>query len=76
MSRVLFKKKNRLVKFIKYLLDGIGWLFVYRSPKKKEIMDEQLWEIYRAKSSRELGKLAGCSYKNNKSFMIRKILNS
>ena len=76
MNKKTFKKKNRLFKFIRGILDVLGKGFVYRSPKRKEIRDPQLEEIYRGMTARELAKRAKCSHTNSKSYLIRRILNS
>ena len=76
MRRKIFKKKNRLFKFIRGILDGLGKGFVYRSPKRKEIRDPQLEEIYRGMTARELAKRAKCSHTNSKSYLIKRLLNS
>jgi len=76
MRRKIFKKKNRLFKFIRGLLDVLGKGFIYRSPKRKEIRDPQLEEIYRGMTARELAKRAKCSHTNSKSYLIKRILNS
>ena len=74
MSNKLFRRKNRLFKFIRGILDGLGKGFVYRSPKRKEIRDPQLEEIYRGMTARELAKTAKCSHTNSKSYFIRRLL--
>lgn len=71
-----FKKKNRMKKFLKGILDFFGKGFVYRSPEKKEIRDPQLEQLYRGMTARELAKRAKCSHTNSKSYLIRKLLNS
>ena len=71
-----FKKKNKVKKFLKGIFDLFGKGFVYRSPKKKEIRDPQLEEIYRGMTARELAKRAKCSHTNSKSYLIKKLLNS
>ena len=76
MNKKTFKKKNRLFKFIRGILDVLGKGFVYRSPKRKEIRDPQLEEIYRGMTARELAKRAKCSHTNSKSYLIKKLLNS
>ena len=76
MRRKIFKKKNRLLKFIRGILDVLGKGFVYRSPKRKEIRDPQLEEIYRGMTARELAKRAKCSHTNSKSYLIKRLLNS
>ena len=76
MKRTIFKKKNRLFKFIRGILDVLGKGFVYRSPKRKEIRDPQLEEIYRGMTARELAKRAKCSHTNSKSYLIKRLLNS
>ena len=76
MRRKIFKKKNRLFKFIRGLLDVLGKGFIYRSPKRKEIRDPQLEEIYRGMTARELAKRAKCSHTNSKSYLIKRLLNS
>ena len=76
MRRKIFKKKNRLFKFIGGILDVLGKGFVYRSPKRKEIRDPQLEEIYRGMTARELAKMAKCSHTNSKSYLIKRLLNS
>ena len=76
MRRKIFKKKNRLLKFIRGILDALGKGFVYRSPKRKEIRDPQLEEIYRGMTARELAKRAKCSHTNSKSYLIKRLLNS
>jgi Mor family transcriptional regulator len=76
MRRKIFKKKNRLFKFIRGILDVLGKGFVYRSPKRKEIRDPQLEEIYRGMTARELAKRAKCSHTNSKSYLIKRLLNS
>ena len=76
MSNKLFRRKNRLMKFIGKIFDAMGKGFVYRSPKRKEIRDPQLEEIYRGMTARELAKRAKCSHTNSKSYLIRRILNS
>lgn len=76
MRRKIFKKKNRLFKFIGGILDVLGKGFVYRSPKRKEIRDPQLEEIYRGMTARELAKRAKCSHTNSKSYLIKRLLNS
>lgn len=76
MKKALFKRKNPLLKLIKRILDAIGNGFIYRSPKKKEIRDPQLEEIYRGMSARQLAKRAKCSHTNSKSYLIKKLLNS
>tara|TARA_R100000781_G_scaffold100739_1_gene64240 strand:+ start:14318 stop:14548 length:231 start_codon:yes stop_codon:yes gene_type:complete len=76
MKKIRFRRQSRLKKYFKKFLDAMGWGFVYRSPEKKECDDEQLWEIYKKKSKRELAKIAKCSHTNAKVTIIRKILNS
>tara|TARA_R100000664_G_C2698070_1_gene99520 strand:- start:293 stop:520 length:228 start_codon:yes stop_codon:yes gene_type:complete len=71
-----FKKKNRMIKFLKGIFDFFGKGFVYRSPKKREIRDPLLEEIYRGMTARQLAKRAKCSHTNSKSYLIRKLLNS
>ena len=76
MRRNTFKKKNRLFKFIGKIFDAMGKGFVYRSPKRKEIRDPQLEEIYRGMTARELAKRAKCSHTNSKSYLIKRLPNS
>ena len=76
MRRTIFKKKNLLLKFIGKIFDAMGKGFVYRSPKRKEIRDPQLEEIYRGMTARELAKRAKCSHTNSKSYLIKRLLNS
>jgi len=71
-----FKRKSRVIKFSKGIFDFFGRGFIYRSPKKKEIRDPQLEEIYRGMTARELAKRAKCSHTNSKTYLIRKLLNS
>ena len=71
-----FKKKNRMIKFLKGIFDFFGKGFVYRSPKKREIRDPLLEEIYRGMTARQLAKRAKCSHTNSKSYLIKKLLNS
>ena len=71
-----FKRKSRVIKFLKGIFDFFGRGFIYRSPKKKEIRDPQLEEIYRGMTARELARRAKCSHTNSKTYLIRKLLNS
>jgi len=71
-----FKRKSRVIKVLKKVLNFFGNGFVYRSPKKKEIRDPQLEELYRGMSARELAKRAKCSHTNSKSYLIKRLLNS
>ncbi len=71
-----FKRKSRVIKVLKVILNFFGNGFVYRSPKKKEIRDPQLEEIYRGMTARQLAKRAKCSHTNSKSYLIKKLLNS
>mgnify|MGYP001195294378 CR=1 FL=1 len=71
-----FKKKNRMIKFLKGIFDFLGKGFVYRSPLKKEITDPQLEELYRGMTARELAKRAKCSHTNSKKYLIKRLLNS
>jgi len=71
-----FKRKSRIKKFFKGIFNFFGKGFVYRSPKKKEIRDPQLEEIYRGMTARQLAKRAKCSHTNSKSYLIKKLLNS
>tara|TARA_Y100001936_G_C15435281_1_gene341437 strand:+ start:100 stop:327 length:228 start_codon:yes stop_codon:yes gene_type:complete len=71
-----FKRKSRVIKVLKKVLNFFGNGFVYRSPKKKEIRDPQLEELYRGMTARELAKRAKCSHTNSKSYLIKRLLNS
>tara|TARA_Y100001970_G_scaffold158704_1_gene194087 strand:+ start:95 stop:322 length:228 start_codon:yes stop_codon:yes gene_type:complete len=71
-----FKRKSRVIKVLKVILNFFGNGFVYRSPKKKEIRDPQLEELYRGMTARELAKRAKCSHTNSKSYLIKRLLNS
>tara|TARA_Y100001938_G_scaffold79755_1_gene110169 strand:+ start:232 stop:459 length:228 start_codon:yes stop_codon:yes gene_type:complete len=71
-----FKRKSRVIKVLKVILNFFGSGFVYRSPKKKEIRDPQLEALYRGMTARELAKRAKCSHTNSKSYLIKRLLNS
>ena len=71
-----FKRKSKVIKVLKKVLNFFGNGFVYRSPKKKEIRDPQLEELYRGMTARELAKRAKCSHTNSKSYLIKRLLNS
>ncbi len=71
-----FKRKSRVIKVLKKVLNFFGNGFVYRSPKRKEIRDPQLEELYRGMTARELAKRAKCSHTNSKSYLIKRLLNS
>ena len=71
-----FKRKSKVIKVLKKVLNFFGKGFVYRSPKKKEIRDPQLEELYRGMTARELAKRAKCSHTNSKSYLIKRLLNS
>ena len=71
-----FKRKSKVIKVLKKVLNFFGNGFVYRSPKRKEIRDPQLEELYRGMTARELAKRAKCSHTNSKSYLIKRLLNS